>query len=332
VRTFTLVLAGGLPARRAAAPRRCRRLRLGALLLAWAPSAAHAQAFTLPQGIGGATLAFQYYDDTGRRFTDASRASVGQTETVTAFLELDYGVTDRLSTTLSLPYVFARYRGEKPPDPIPYQSFDECHCWNSTFQDFAVTSRYRLGDDRWAVTPIVRYILPSHGYNYQGEAVAGFHRKELALGLGAAWRVTGLEPTPAILQVGYAYSFVEKFQDIPNDRSNGSIELGYSASRRLYLHANGIFQYTHGGLRFGSPSGVPYPPPGEVGAVLDTNEKLEDFHRLLRNDYWQVGGGFSYSAGPFDVFASFTKFVWGTDTHDGQAYTVGVTWYFGGAR
>ena len=156
----------------------------------------------------------------------------------------------------------------------------------------------------------MRYILPSHGYNYQGEAVVGFHRKELALGLNAAWRVTGLEPTPAILQVGYAYSFVEKFQDIPNDRSNGTIELGYSVTRRLYVHANGIFQYTHGGLRFGSPSGDPFYPPGEM-AILDTPEKLQDFHRLFRNNYWQLGGGISYSAGPFDVFASFTKFVWG---------------------
>ncbi len=296
-----------------------------AIAAAAAPAAAQS-AFTLPRGVGGVTLAFQYYDDTGRRFTDASRASVGPTETVTVFLEADYGVTDRLSATLGLPYVFARWLGGEPPPPIPYVDADSCHCWNSTFQDFVMSARYRLGDDTWALTPFVRYTLPSHGYNYQGEAVAGFHRKELALGLSAAWR---LAPR-TILQVGYGYSLVEKFQDIPNDRSNGTIELGYAPTRRLYLHANGIYQYTHGGLRYGSPSGVPFPPPGEVGEVLDTPEKLEDFHRLLRNNYWQVGGGISYSTGPFDVFATFTKFVWGSDTHDGQAYTVGVTWYFGG--
>jgi hypothetical protein len=301
----------------------------GAIVLAAAPAAG--QAFTLPKGVGSVTLATQFYDDTGRRFTDASRMSVGQTETLTVFLEADYGITDRFSATLGLPYVFARYRDGEPPPGIPYVDSDKCHCWNSSFQDLAVTTRYRLGDNLWAVTPLVRYILPSHGYNYQGEAVAGFHRKELALGLNAAWRVTGLEPTPALLQVGYAYSFVEKFQDIPNDRSNGTIELGYSATRRLYVHANGSFQYTHGGLRFGSPSGVPFPPPGEA-SILDTPEKLQDFHRLFRNNYWQVGGGVSYSVGAFDVFASFTKFVWGADTHDGQAYTVGATWYFGGSK
>ena len=67
-------------------------------------------------------------------------------------------------------------------------------------------------------------------------------------------------------------------------------------------------------------------------AILDTPERLQEFHRLFRNNYWQAGGGLSYSVGSFDVFASFTKYVWGTDTHDGQAYTVGATWYFGGAQ
>ena len=102
-------------------------------------------------------------------------------------------------------------------------------------------------------------------------------------------------------------------------------------TRRFHIQATGTWQYTHGGLRFGSPSGDPFYPPGEF-SILDTPERLAEFHRLFRNDYWQAGGGFSYSIGSFDVFASFTKYVWGTDTHDGQAYTVGATWYFGGAK
>ena len=104
-----------------------------------------------------------------------------------------------------------------------------------------------------------------------------------------------------------------------------------ATARKIYLHANGIWQQSLGGLRFGSPSGDPFPPPGDM-YVLDTAEKLQDFHRLFRNNYWQVGGGVSYSVGAFDVFASYTQYVWGTDTHDGHAYTVGATWYFGGSK
>ena len=298
-------------------------------LFALAPVPAFAQ-FTLPQGVGAVTFAFQYYDDTGRRFTDATRASVGQTETITLLLEADYGITDRLSATLGLPYIFARYRGEAPPPPIPYVPSDECHCWNSTFQDFTLAARYRFGDDPWAVTPLVKVTQPSHDYNYQGEAVVGFDRRELAVGVAAALRLAGLLPK-ATLQAGYTYSFVEKVLDIPNDRSNGTVEIGYAVTRRLYVRATGVWQYTHGGLRFGSPSGNPFYPPGEM-SILNTPERLQEFHRLFRNNYWQAGGGLSYSVGSFDVFASFTKYVWGTDTHDGQAYTVGATWYFGGAK
>jgi hypothetical protein len=302
---------------------------LGATML-FAAGPADAQAFTLPKGVGSATLAFQYYDDTGRRFTDASRLSVGQTETVTVLLEADYGVTDRLSATLGLPYIFARYKGDQPPPPIPYVAADMCHCWHSTFQDFSLGARYRLGDDPWAVTPLVRYIRPSHDYNYQGEAVVGFDRQELALGLNASLRLAGFLPRASI-QAGYTYSFVERFLGIPNNRSNGTVELGYAVTRRFYVRGTGTWQRSHGGLRFGSPSGDPFYPPGEM-STLDTPERLREFHRLFRNNYWQAGGGLSYSIGSLDVFASFTKYVWGTDTHDGQAYTVGASWYFGGAR
>jgi hypothetical protein len=297
--------------------------------LASVPAPVAAQAFTLPQGVGGVTLALQYYDDTGRRFSDGTRQSVGRTETVTVLLEADYGVTDRLSATLGLPYIFARYRGDPPPPFLPYNyaSADECHCWHSTFQDFALTARYRLGDDPWAVTPLVRFVEPSHDYNYQGEAVVGFDRREVAVGVNASVRLVGLLPK-ATFQAGYTYSFVEQFLGIPNDRSNGSVQIGYAVSRRLFVYANGTWQQTHGGLRIGSPSGDPFPPPGDI----NTPERLDEFHRLFRNDYWQAGGGISYSVGSFDVFASFTKYVWGTDTHDGQAYTVGATWYFGGAK
>lgn len=300
-----------------------------ACMLALIREPAAAQAFTLPQGVGSFTMALQYYDDTGRRFSDGTRMSVGPTETVTVFLEAEYGVTDRLSATLGLPFVFARWQGGPPPPFLPYNyaANDECRCWHATFQDFSLSARYRLGDDPWAVTPIVRLVEPSHDYNYQGEAVAGFDRREVAVGVNASLRLAGLLPK-AVLQAGYTYSFVEQFLGIPNDRSNGTVEVGYAVTRRLYLRATGIWQETHGGLRLGSPSGDPFPFPGDI----NTPDRLNEFHRLFRNDYWQVGGGLSYSTGPFDLFASFTKYVWGTDTHDGQAYTVGATWYFGGTK
>ena len=299
--------------------------------LALVPAPAFAQAYSLPQGVVGVTLLTQYYDDTGRRLTDGTRIGGGNTETVTVLLEADYGLTDRLSATLALPYIFAKYTdGPFPPFLPPETSTDSCRCWHSTFQDFSLAARYRLGDDPWAITPLVKYINPSHDYNYQAEAVVGFDRREFAVGVDASLRLVGLLPKASI-EAGYTYSFVERFLGIPNDRSNGTVEIEYAVTRRFHIQATGTWQQTHGGLRLGSASGDPFYPPGEL-SILNTPASLAEFHRLFRNDYWQTGGGLSYSIGSFDVFASFTKYVWGTDTHDGQAYTVGATWYFGGAK
>jgi hypothetical protein len=41
-----------------------------------------------------------------------------------------------------------------------------------------------------------------------------------------------------------------------------------------------------------------------------------------------VAVGASFSAGPVDLFAGYTKYIWGRDTHNGQAFTFGTTWYF----
>ena len=62
---------------------------------------------------------------------------------------------------------------------------------------------------------------------------------------------------------------------------------------------------------------------------MNTPALLHEHDRMLRDNYFHAGGGLAYDLGPFDVFASISKYVSGTDTHNGQAYTVGATWYFG---
>jgi hypothetical protein len=184
-------------------------------------------------------------------------------------------------------------------------------------------ARYRFGRGGWALTPLVRYVRPSHDYPYQGEAVVGRNLQEAQVGLRGGVRL-GFLP-PASLQASYVYSFVESpLDNISVNRSNAFAELGYSLTRRLYLRAGGNWQRTHGGLRAGSLTGNPFPFPGE----LNTPERFAQRDRVLRSNYWQVGGGLSYSAGPVDVFASITKYVSGTDAHNGQAYNLGATWYF----
>lgn len=290
-------------------------------MFVWGPSPLAAQAFTPPQGVGAVTLAWQYIDNLGHLYTDGFFLARGQSVTQSADLELEYGVTDRLSATFEVPYVFAKYTGSLPSfSNLPR---DNCRCWHSALQDFTLSARYRLGDERWAVTPLIRYVRPSHDYEYKGEAVVGRDLWEAQVGFAAGTRLVDFLPRASV-QAGYTYAFVEKVLDIKLDKSNAFVDIGYAVTRRLFAHANGLWQRTHGGLRVGSPTGNPFPLPGELGPP----GTVRSSHGVQRVNNWKVGGGLAYSVGPADVFASITRVVWGTDSHRSQAYTVGATWYF----
>lgn len=289
-------------------------------VLAFAPVNLSAQAFTLPQGVGAVTVAGQYIDNTGHRLSDGFLRKAGESVSMSSVLEVEYGFTDRLSGSFGIPYVWAKYTGAQPPrSGLPV---DRCACWHSGLQDFSFTARYRLGSETLAFTPHVRYILPSRNYRYQGEAVVGRNLQEAQVGASAGAKL-GFLPNASI-GASYTYSFVEEVADVPIDRSIGSIDLGYAVSRLFYVRAGANWNQTHGGLRIGSVTGDPFFPPGEY----NTPERLAEGDRLGRVKFWQVGGGVSYNAGPVDVFASISSYVWGRDAHDGEAYTVGATWYF----
>jgi hypothetical protein len=295
------------------------------LALAALPATAAGQAFTAPRGVGSVTLGWQWIQNTGHRATDGVDNGIGDSATTSVLLDTEYAVTDRFSAGLGLPYTFAKYQG--PPVPsISRQPYDDCLCWNSAFGDFSLAARYRFGGETWAVTPIVRIGQPSHDYPFRGEAVVGRQLKEAQVGVFTGLRLVELLPA-ATLQAGYTYAFVEKaIDEIPVDRSNVFVDLGYAVGRRLYVRAGWLWQHTHGGKRFGSPSGDPFFPPGEVddgpGWILENN-------RIRKVHYMQVAGGLSWSAGPVDLYATFTKYVWGRDAHNGYVLGTGFSWYFG---
>jgi hypothetical protein len=281
-----------------------------------------AQAFTLPQGVGAVTLAYQYVDNTGHRLSDGFLRRAGQSVTQSAVFEAEYGITDRLSGSFGIPYVWAKYTGAlPPPSGLPV---DACKCWHSGWQDFAFTARYRLGTDSVALTPHVRYVLPSHDYRFQGESVVGRKLEELQVGASAGVRLPGAFSRGSV-QASYTYAFVEKPVDVDINRSNLFLDLGYAATRKLYVRVGGNWQDTPNGLRIGSVTGRPFFLPGDYRGRPDLFAQRD---RIGRVKYVQVGGGLAYDVGPADVFASVSSYVWGRDAHDGEVYTVGATWYF----
>jgi hypothetical protein len=293
------------------AARHAGRVLLRALAVVCASSStAFAQAWVPPAGIGVVTVVYQTIDNTGHRLTDGSIVDGYDSASRGVLLNLDYAVTDQFSFSLGVPYVAAKYTGPEPSFfglPI-----DDCLCWNHGWQDFGLTARYNVANGAFALTPSVSFGLPTHDYDYFGEAVLGRNLRELRIAVEAGRRFDRISDRLSV-SARYAYAFVEKVLDLANNRSNISLEPGYLVTRRLLVRAAFSWQRSHGGLR---------------STEFATEEQLQQFDRLLKDNSFHVGGGVSYSLSPVDVFASFIQYANGTDTHAGRAITAGLSWPF----
>ena len=279
------------------------------------------QAWVPPQGVGSVSLTYQTINNTGHRRFDGYLSEAGQSTNIGLYVEGEYALTDRFSVTAGLPYVFSKYTATQPPPvQIPYPSVDQCHCWHGSWQDFGFTARYNLVRGTFALTPSVSTGLPSRSYYYAGEAVTGRDLKEVRLAVDVGQRLDVISSRLSV-QGRYSYAFVERVIDIPNNRSNAIGEGAFLLTRKLAARALVSWQHTHGGLSVGSPTSETLPFPGEV----NTPERLAQHDRLLRDNYWHVGGGVSYSFSRMDLFASYIAFVGGGDTHAGAALTVGMS-------
>jgi hypothetical protein len=291
----------------------------------WAISAkdARAQAWVLSRGEGDITFTYQQIDNTGHRRTNGVLVPRGASRDMSLYLQAEYAFTNRLSISAGIPYVFAKYTDPSPPPPpIPFLPNDQCRCWQSGAQDFGVAARYNVvgsPSGAFALTPSLSVGVPSHGYNFRGEAALGRDLKEIRIGIDVGRRLDIFSRSFSV-QGGYSYAFVEKVMGISTNRSNARMELDHLIRGKLAVRGEAFLQRTHGGLRFGSPQPPGLIFPGEV----NTTELLYQHDRLLRDNYWHAGGGLAYSFHRFDVFAGYVAFVGGTDTHAGHALTISV--------
>jgi len=270
---------------------------------AWAPRARE----------GDVTIVTQTIDHIGRINGDI-RVDCCETTNVALAVDVDYGVTSRLSVSASLPYVFAKYRGG-PPDPngpahfLPYPEVDSCHCLHGGVQDIAFGAHYNLLKARrsFSLMTSMTYGNPTHNYDYAGEAVIGFGLTELGLSADAGQRLDFLLPGLSI-DGHYGYTIVERALDISHNRSNARVHTGYLFPAHVSGHLLLSWQHTHGGLRF----------PDDVEPFA---ERWTEFHRLLQDNYFQAGAGASYTWRDWDLSLTFLKTISGTNTHNVHIYT-----------
>ena len=276
-----------------------------------APAVSFAQAWVPPGGVGAISFSFQGTANTGHR--DAAGAMIRgfDSSSRTFSIDFDYAFTDRLSMTVAIPYVGAKYTGPEPAFfPV---AIDECFCWNHGWQDINLVARYNLVGGAFSLTPSVAVGTPSHSYEDIGEAAIGRNLKEVRFTMDAGRQLDFITPRLAV-SARYGYAIVQKVEDsagnvVGNNRSNGSIEGSFMINRRLSARAAWAWQVSHGGIR--------------STEFNDDNFLL--FDRTLRDNYQHVGTGVSYSFPRVDVFFAYIAYIAGTDTHAGRAFTIGMS-------
>jgi hypothetical protein len=303
---------------------------VAAMMLGSGVHPAAAQAWVPPGRTGAVTFVAQTIDHVGRMRDDGTRAAVGKAINVGLGVEVDYAFTDRWSVSANLPYIFSKFTDPGgPPFGLPFPDVDACRCWNNAFADVGVTARYNLvnRDNAFVVTPFVAAGVPSHAYDYVGEAVVGRRLTELMVGAHAGQRLDAWTDGLSV-QAGYRYTMVKQVLEIPNNRSNGLVTAGVVLPRRVLVFPRGFstrviisWQRTHGGLRF----------PADVIDERFPGRRIE-FHRMLRDNYLHVGAGVSYSIGAWDMSGSALVTARGSNSHDVHVFslTIGRLFEIGG--
>ena len=286
------------------------RLFLTLCALATGKASAHAQAWVPPAGIGLVSFVYQGIANTSHLLADGSLVDGYDSLSRGVLVDLDYAFTDRFSISVGVPYLGSKYTGPKPS--LLGLAVDDCICWNHGWQDFGFTARYNLANGAFALTPSLSLGVPTHNYDYFGEAVLGRNLKEFRLQLDAGRRLDAVSERLSV-SGRYSYAIVEEVLDLPNNRSNMAIEADFLATRKLVTRGGVSWQRSHGGLR---------------STEIVTEEQYSQYDRLIKDSNFHITGGVSYSLPKVDVFASFVYYAGGTDTHAGHAINAGLSFPF----
>jgi hypothetical protein len=280
-----------------------------------------------PPGAGAISASFQAVEHTGHRLTDGTYIDNGRSRSGALFVEVDYGVTRRLSVSFGIPFVFTRYTDDDPPPPFfPFLPRDACRCWHGAWQDVSATARLNLVDSFdhvLAITPSITVGVPSHAYEYRGEAVAGRRLKQIRFAVDAGRRLDELSRRLSV-SGRYAYTVVERVLEVSHNRSQAEIETAWQVAPATSVRGFAEIQRTHGGLRAGSLPGSTLVGPGDI----DTPERVAEHDRLLRDNWMHLGAGVTFRIAGQHAFVTYRHFVRGTDPHAGRAVTAGLVWPF----
>jgi hypothetical protein len=281
-----------------------------------AATAARAQAWVPAGGEGSITFTYQNYDVAGHFGPSGNKNKNGPTHSQSVVSEVDYGITDNLGLTVSLPFIASKYTGPQEyvvagnptyPGPLDDGSY------HAAFQDVRIEGRRVFWAKSIAVAPFGGISFPTHDYETVGEAVPGRHRRDYQVGASAGSDLGGFGPT-AYVQVRYAYGKMQEIDGFPFTRSNIDFEGGKELTSRLLLRGLVNWQIRHQGPTY-----------------EELTPDWVNHDRFIAPSFVNVGGGASLSLmRSAEVYALYAVTVAGSNgAHRGRLFAVGTTWAFG---
>ena len=289
------------------------------------PSTAGAQAWVLLAGEGTASVIYHHAFVRDHVFARGERHDVGHVRTQLLTADIEYGVTDRLTIRGLVPYVAAKYSGDRPhrfgaEPPRHFHMLDD-GTTHAAFQDVRVEARYGWREFPVAIAPFVALSIPTHDYEVFAHSAVGFNMVELQLGAHA-----GVLRGPFAIHGRYAFGFYERVIGRRRNRSVIDAEVGWLASSRIRLALFQATQISHGGVDL------------PLNEVLDRTIARHDWwphhDQIARANTFNVGGGLSVRLTPsVSLHASLLRTLTGRNTHATKyGLTAGSTWAFGTPR
>lgn len=217
------------------------------------------------RGTGSIGMTLQYVEITERELI-VVRENFGKVTSRSVYFEFDYGLTDRLALTVTLPLKSIRYVGPLPHEPSLLANdhgellLDDGE-YHTNWGDLGLSLRWLWHDGALvAVSPFVSYYTPSNDYPLFTETQAGRGQWRFDAGLNAAGRL-GPPRANMYWRAGYPYSYMEKVRptDAPFrrvNRSTLSAEIGWQVTPlwTTFLVLND--SRTHDGLQIPEFTGI----------------------------------------------------------------------------
>jgi hypothetical protein len=282
------------------------------------PASLFPQAWTPPRGEGSVSLTFEDIFVKNHQLSSGALIDIGHIRTVVFVQSIEYGITDRLGVSLSLPVVASKYYG-----PDPHQIPVDDGTYHGGSQDFRLGMQYSVRRRPVALTPFTTIVIPSRNYPFYAHSAVGTHQWELALGIAVGGQFERWLPN-AYFQAAYAYGIVGVVNGVRPNRNRMSLEGGYLVGQHLTLRILADSQITHGG--FNIPQD--FPQMNDFPLVADERWRHHDQSANIKN--LNLGGGIDVAVGRrWHVYASLAHTLWGENGHAMRTgLTAGISWSF----